>query len=1050
MSMHLTDLRIDAFGSVRNIRLQKLGRGFTGVYGSNGSGKTSVLQFLRGTFGDRSASFWDHAHTTPSGHIDVLTKEGRQQVGISGKSHRDIFKSSTLARLATVTASEANDTALVERLADQLGVSLEDTTVDLSAERKAHAELVAECSALTSDGGPIAQAEAELARIDQALAAAQGELQRTQDRLAAQHKALQAAFASTLRDVNQTHGDYQAAQCDLTSWQTDAWRPRRTTTSTEQYEAAVETAPRPATGTDLKAALLEIAHLRCKASARRAEAAAGGPLDLCNTSLSKPLQIADELRESLDRLRNAAGTVPAAGLSARVEDLIASLSQQQRAVDWLQADHTRVLLDRCERDLEKAALRSCSVCASGHTACDSRDCQTTATRTRTIETVEAPADAALGARLGEAQATQRLRWQSALARHRQAHRHLLQFEREQARLASDERIARLLAERDAAASQLAALHQRLLRLKQSIAELEAVLAEDRAPSGPLVDAGSYFRQLTCGHYLGLVRGRDRKHELRATTSEGHSVAMHELSRGTQSQAALAMRLAILDELGKRGEVIPLILDDVLVDSDRDRANAAVKLLADWSAHRQTILMTCQRQLIDAMRDQDIAIETLGSTSVAPGEPRRESVVTQMTVKPSPAAVQLAVSRAVGDSSPKANVISVTSRKTTSSRTNNVEPTTPTYWLDADSMIVRLLSVTETDARRLRSIGIESVEHLVLADAADIEADLVELQINPRSFIRWQSEARLMTLIPGLSARDAQLLAWAGLQEPHQLAAIDTVELRRRLQGLANDSAASHLRIETESFSNDRLNRWRARAGRARSGRSTFRNRPTLRSVRESRRDRSREQRSGRSSDRGRTLSVVERRRSMRRDSKTSPRGASRKYDRSSQGDSNAAVVTTMARTETVTATTTEWRHYLETSSPVVDAPSIGPKMSKRLGKQGIKTVADLLAANPGRVAAGLDDRRIKKQTIIDWQDQARLMCRIPMLRGHDVQVLVACDYRDVEKVAASSPNAMFNVIGPFVKTKEAERLLRSSKVPDLAEVTDWINWARHARALKAA
>jgi hypothetical protein len=31
------------------------------------------------------------------------------------------------------------------------------------------------------------------------------------------------------------------------------------------------------------------------------------------------------------------------------------------------------------------------------------------------------------------------------------------------------------------------------------------------------------------------------------------------------------------------------------------------------------------------------------------------------------------------------------------------------------------------------------------------------------------------------------------------------------------------------------------------------------------------------------------------------------------------------------------------------------------------------------------------------------------------------------------------------KTKEGERILRSSKEPDLEEIQDWIEWAKNAR-----
>src|SRR5690606_13555523 len=145
-----------------------------------------------------------------------------------------------------------------------------------------------------------------------------------------------------------------------------------------------------------------------------------------------------------------------------------------------------------------------------------------------------------------------------------------------------------------------------------------------------------------------------------------------------------------------------------------------------------------------------------------------------------------------------------------------------------------------------------------------------------------------------------------------------------------------------------------------------------------------------------------------------------------------------------------WRFYLSLESPVVDAPSIGPTTANRLSRIGVITVADLLNRPAAEIALRLKNRRIKEQTVLLWQQQSRLMCRIPQLRGHDAQVLVACDITDPDQVANMSPEALFAVIGPFVETIEGQRLLRSSNTPDLNEVTDWIHWARHSRTLRAA
>jgi len=144
------------------------------------------------------------------------------------------------------------------------------------------------------------------------------------------------------------------------------------------------------------------------------------------------------------------------------------------------------------------------------------------------------------------------------------------------------------------------------------------------------------------------------------------------------------------------------------------------------------------------------------------------------------------------------------------------------------------------------------------------------------------------------------------------------------------------------------------------------------------------------------------------------------------------------------------RFHLEPDSDVEDAPSIGPKTARRLAKVGIHSVSDLLAANPEQTAPRLPVQYITADVIRDWQDQARLACQIPEIRGHDVQIFVACDYRDVHSIASEAPADLLDNIDPFVNSSAGERIIRSGKKPDLNEVTDWIHWAGQARGLKAA
>lgn len=142
------------------------------------------------------------------------------------------------------------------------------------------------------------------------------------------------------------------------------------------------------------------------------------------------------------------------------------------------------------------------------------------------------------------------------------------------------------------------------------------------------------------------------------------------------------------------------------------------------------------------------------------------------------------------------------------------------------------------------------------------------------------------------------------------------------------------------------------------------------------------------------------------------------------------------------------RFYLDLSSPVVDAPTIGPKTADRLQSVGVRTVADLLRVDAGTIAEQLGSRAAT-QIIQDWQDQARLVCTVPNLRGHDAQFLVACQVRTADQLRGSEPRQLLQQVTSFLNTNVGQRLLRGGTVPDLAEVTEWIVAAKDARALLA-
>jgi predicted flap endonuclease-1-like 5' DNA nuclease len=142
--------------------------------------------------------------------------------------------------------------------------------------------------------------------------------------------------------------------------------------------------------------------------------------------------------------------------------------------------------------------------------------------------------------------------------------------------------------------------------------------------------------------------------------------------------------------------------------------------------------------------------------------------------------------------------------------------------------------------------------------------------------------------------------------------------------------------------------------------------------------------------------------------------------------------------------------YLNLSDDLEAAPAIGPKTAGYFAEIGIITVRDFLESDPAEAAKNLGQPRIDGELVGAWQRQAELVCRVPNLRGHDAQLLVACDVTTADELATWQPDELFAVIGPFSETPKGQRILRSGREPDLAEVTDWIRWAQEMRSLKAA
>jgi uncharacterized protein YhaN len=158
-------------------------------------------------------------------------------------------------------------------------------------------------------------------------------------------------------------------------------------------------------------------------------------------------------------------------------------------------------------------------------------------------------------------------------------------------------------------AQIQAVAERYARARLAQRVLRDAIARFRsAHEGPLLArANQLFPALTCERFIRLETDLDERDRdiLVALRADGSRLRVDQLSDGTREQLFLALRLAAIERHAATAQAVPVLFDDVLLESDDDRAERILLALSDLAAHTQVIVLTHHRHLVD------IATATLG-------------------------------------------------------------------------------------------------------------------------------------------------------------------------------------------------------------------------------------------------------------------------------------------------------------------------------------------------------------------------------------------------------------------------------------------------------
>jgi hypothetical protein len=519
-------------------------------------------------------------------------------------------------------------------------------------------------------------------------------------------------------------------------------------------------------------------------------------------------------------------------------------------------------------------------------------------------------------------------------------------------------------------------------------------------------ASDVLAQLTDGRLL-QIRTSAQGPGATVVDREGRALSIAELNTAESDQLYLALTLALASSFASRGVDLPLLLDEPFLRQDARAAAAMAGVLAEYARMgRQVVVFTEDREA--ARR-----FEALGISLTDIEEQRRSPVAVQTPAAspkirvPSPpttlapATVRL-VRETLNEPKPQLRV---------ASEWHDGDDERQVYYLTLGASIGDFPVLGNDTAKIFAAIGIHTVEDLILADPASVASRLRRTRVSSGTVRLWQSHMTLMCFVPGLSLNDAQVLAANDVRSPESLLAADVRRLAEAIGRFLASGRGRRFAAARGCYTEERLAELQNLAAKQQE----------------------------------RWLKIRDRMAGADRPAA----GASHREPRlSTAGRAKAKPVagTAQARSKRRPLAFTLGRQ-----SPVNEAPSVGPHGAELMAKVGIRTIADLLNANPQSVADEIAEPSLTAEVITRWQVEARLACRIPGLRRREARLLAACGYAEAEQVAGADVAELAKKVQTLCATSRGKRLLgANAKTPARGQVAQWVRQAAKMRPLEAA
>ena len=117
----------------------------------------------------------------------------------------------------------------------------------------------------------------------------------------------------------------------------------------------------------------------------------------------------------------------------------------------------------------------------------------------------------------------------------------------------------------------------------------------------LQHAQTFFKEITDGRYKQVYAPLGQQ-SITVTDANGIGKTPDNLSRGTREQVFLSLRFGLIRELGERTEPLPVVVDEIMVNFDPERALRAACGFVKLAESNQVLVFTCHPTTIDLFKE----------------------------------------------------------------------------------------------------------------------------------------------------------------------------------------------------------------------------------------------------------------------------------------------------------------------------------------------------------------------------------------------------------------------------------------------------------------